>query len=227
MECIGHIETQIWAISSMIGNIEHTLKQHISTAHWDGTQATGDLVFMPATHAATTITLDDQVSIVSTMEPTAGEWMAEEVGTTEENSSTVENITADTAWEIATYVAITTEEETTIIIMVLPIRMTAHAASAISNAVTLKDHVITTTMHHERVQLVQRLLNQTTVATLVEVETTVAQQEAMSQVAHSAHQAVALVVVAQHSAEAAQEAVTTQTEEVPSEDIDNDTKYNK
>lgn len=58
----------------------------------------------------------------------------------------------------------------------------------------------------------------------MEVETTVAQQEAMSQVAHSAHQAVASVEVAQHSAEAVQVAVTTQTEEVPSEDIDNDIK---
>ena len=108
--------------------------------------------------------------------------------------------------------------------MVLLIRTTAHAASATSNAETLMDHVTTSTTHHERVRHEQRLLNQTTVATLVEVETMVAQQEAMSQVAHSAHQAVALVVVAQHSAEAVLVAVTTQTEEVPSEDIDNDIK---
>ena len=108
--------------------------------------------------------------------------------------------------------------------MVLPIRTTAHAASATSNAETLTDHVTTSTTHHERVRHEQRLLNQTTVVTLVEVETTVAQQEAMSQVAHSAHQAVASVVVAPHSAEVVQVAVTTQTEEVPSEDIDNDIK---
>lgn len=120
--------------------------------------------------------------------------------------------------------AITTEEETTIITMVLLIRTTAHAASATSNAETLMDHVTTSTTHHERVQHEQRLLNQTMVATLVEVETTVAQQEAMSQVVHSAHQAAASVEVAQHSAEAVQVAVTTQTEEVPSEDIDNDIK---
>ena len=108
--------------------------------------------------------------------------------------------------------------------MVLPIRTTAHAASATSDAVTLMDHVTTSTTLHERVQHEQRLLNLTMVVTLVEVETTVAQQEAMSQVAHSAHQAVASVVVAQHSAEVVQVAVTTQTEEVPSEDIDNDIK---
>ena len=224
MEYIGHIETQIWAISSMIGNIVHTLKQHISTVHWDGIQGTGDLAFMPATHAATIITSDDHRSTTFITEPIAGEWMAEEVGTTVENSSTAENITADTEWEIATYVAITIEEETTIITMVLPIRTTAHAASATSNAETLMDHVTTSTTHHERVQHEQRLLNQTMVATLVEVETMVAQQEAMSQVVHSVHQAVASVEVAQHSAEAVQVAVTTQTEEVPSEDIDNDIK---
>lgn len=120
--------------------------------------------------------------------------------------------------------AITIEEETTIIIMVLLIRTTAHAASAISNAETLMDHVIISTTLHERVQHEQRLLNLTMVVTSVEAETMVAQQEAMSQVAHSVHQAVASVVVAQHSAEAVQEAVITQTEEVPSEDIDNDIK---
>ena len=224
MEYIGHIETQIWAISYMIGNIVHTLMQHISTAHWDGTQVTGDLAFMPATHAATIITSDDHRSTTFITEPIAGEWMAEEVGITVENSSTAEIITADMEWEIATYVAITTEEETIIITIVLPIRTTAHAASATSNAETLMEHVTTSTTHHERVQHEQRLLNLTMVVTSVEVGTMVAQQEAMSQVAHSAHQAVASVVVAQHSAEVVQVAVTTQTEEVPSEDIDNDIK---
>ena len=120
--------------------------------------------------------------------------------------------------------AITTEEETTIITMVLPIRTTAHAASATSDAVTLMDHVTTSTTLHERVQHEQRLLNLTMVVTLVEAETTVAQQEAMSQVARLAHRTTVLVVVAQHLEEAAQEAVTTQTEEVRSEDIDNDIK---
>lgn len=224
MEYIGHIETQIWAISYMIGNIVHTLMQYISTAHWDGTQATGDLAFMPATHAATIITSDDHRSTTFTTEPTAGEWMAEEVGITVEISSTVEIITADTEWEIATYVAITTEEETTIITMVLPIRTTAHAASATSNAETLMDHVIISTTLHERVQHEQRLLNLTTVVTLVEVEAMVAQQEAMSQVAHSVHQATASVVVAQHLAEAAQVAETFLTEVAHLVDIDNDIK---
>lgn len=198
--------------------------QHISTAHWDGTQATGDLAFMLAIHAATIITSDDHRSTTFTTEPTAGEWMAEEVGITVETSSTVEIITADTEWEIATYVAITTEEETTIITMVLPIRTTAHAASAISNAETLMDHVITSTTLHERVQHEQQLLNLTTVVTLVEVETTVAQQEAMSQVAHSVNQATASVVVAQHLAEAAQVVEVFQTEVAHLVDIDNDIK---
>ena len=108
--------------------------------------------------------------------------------------------------------------------MVLPIRTTAHAASATSNAETLKDHVITSTTHHERVQLEQRLLNQTTVATLVEVGTTVAQQEAMSQVAHSVHQATVSVVVAQHLAEAAQVVEAFQAEVAHLVDIDNDIK---
>ena len=224
MEYIGHIETQIWAISYMIGNIVHTLMQHISTAHWDGTQVTGDLAFMPATHVATIITSDDHRSTTFITEHIAGEWMAEEVGTTEETSSTAENITADTEWEIATYVAITTEEETTIITMVLLIRTTAHAASAISNAETLMDHVIISTTLHERVQHEQRLLNQTMVVTSVEVGTMVAQQEAMSQVAHSVHQATASVVVAQHLAEAAQEVEAFQTEVAHLVDIDNDIK---
>ena len=224
MECIGHIETQIWAISYMIGNIVHTLMQHISTAHWDGMQATGDLAFMLVIHAATIITSDDHRSTTFTTEPTAGEWMAEEVGITEEKSSTAEIITADTEWEIATYVAITIEEETTIITMVLPIRTTAHAASAISNAETLMDHVITSTTLHERVQHEQRLLNLTMVVTSVEVGTMVAQQEAMSQVAHSVHQATASVVVAQHLAEAAQVVEAFQTEVAHLVDIDNDIK---
>lgn len=198
--------------------------QHISTAHWDGMQATGDLAFMLVIHAATIITSDDHRSTTFTTEPTAGEWMAEEVGITEEKSSTAEIITADMVWEIATYVAITIEEETTIITMVLPIRTTAHAASAISNAETLMDHVTTSTTLHERVQHEQRLLNQTTVATLVEVETMVAQQEAMSQVAHSVHQATASVVVAQHLAEAAQVVEAFQTEVAHLVDIDNDIK---
>ena len=120
--------------------------------------------------------------------------------------------------------AITIEEETTIITMVLLIRTTAHAASATSNAETLMDHVTTSTTLHERVQHEQRLPNLTMVVTLVEAETMVAQQEVMSQVARSVHQAVASVEVAQHSAEAVQEAVITQTEEVPSVDIDNDIK---
>lgn len=222
MEYIGHIETQIWAISYMIGNIVHTLMQHISTAHWDGTQATGDLAFMLVIHAATIITSDDHRSTTFTTEPTAGEWMAEEVGTTVEISSTEEIITADMVWEIATYVAITIEEETTIITMVLLIRTTAHAASAISNAETLMDHVITSTTLHERVQHEQRLLNLTMVVTSVEVGTMVAQQEAMSQVAHSMHQATASVVVAQHLAEAAQEVEAFQTEVAHLVDIDND-----
>lgn len=224
MECIGHIETQIWAISYMIGNIVHTLMQHISTAHWDGMQATGDLAFMLVIHAATIITSDDHRSTTFTTEPTAGEWMAEEVGITEEKSSTAEIITADTEWEIATYVAITIEEETTIITMVLLIRTTAHAASAISNAETLMDHVITSTTHHERVQHEQRLLNLTMGVTSVEVGTMVAQQEAMSQVAHSVHQATASVVVAQHLAEAAQVVEAFQTEVAHLVDIDNDIK---
>lgn len=224
MEYIGHIETQIWAISYMIGNIVHTLMQHISTAHWDGTQATGDLAFMLAIHAATIITSDDHRSTTFTTEPIAGEWMAEEVGITVETSSTVEIITADTEWEIATYVAITTEEETTIITMVLPIRTTAHAASATSNAETLMDHVITSTTLHARVQHEQQLLNQTTVVTLVEVGTMVAQQEAMSQVAHSVNQATVLVVVAQHLAEAVQVVEAFLTEVAHLVDIDNDTK---
>ena len=120
--------------------------------------------------------------------------------------------------------AITIEEETTIITMVLLIRTTAHAASAISNAETLMDHVIISTTLHERVQHEQLLLNQTMVVALVEVGTTVAQQEAMSQVAHSVNQATVSVVVAQHLAEAAQVVEAFQTEEVPSEDIDNDIK---
>ena len=224
MEYIGHIETQIWAISSMIGNIVHTLMQHISTAHWDGMQATGDLAFMLVIHAATIITSDDHRSTTFTTEPTAGEWMAEEVGITEEKSSTAEIITADMVWEIATYVAITIEEETTIITMVLLIRTTAHAASAISNAETLMDHVIISTTLHERVQHEQRLLNLTMVVTSVEVGTMVAQQEAMSQVAHSMHQATASVVVAQHLAEAAQVVEAFQTEVAHLVDIDNDIK---
>lgn len=198
--------------------------QHISTAHWDGTQATGDLAFMLVIHAATIITSDDHRSTTFTTEPTAGEWMAEEVGITEEKSSTAEIITADMVWEIATYVAITIEEETTIITMVLLIRTTAHAASAISNAETLMDHVIISTTLHERVQHEQRLLNLTMVATLVEVGTMVAQQEAMSQVAHSMHQATASVVVAQHLAEAAQVVEAFQTEVAHLVDIDNDIK---
>lgn len=224
MEYIGHIETQIWAIFYMIGNIVHTLMQHISTAHWDGTQATGDLAFMPATHAVTIITSDDHRSTTFITEPIAGEWMAEEVGITEEKSSTAEIITADMVWEIATYVAITIEEETTIITMVLLIRTTAHAASAISNAETLMDHVIISTTLHERVQHEQRLLNLTMVVTSVEVGTMVAQQEAMSQVAHSVHQATASVVVAQHLAEAAQVVEAFQTEVAHLVDIDNDIK---
>ena len=224
MEYIGHIETQIWAISYMIGNIVHTLMQHISTAHWDGMQATGDLAFMLVIHAATIITSDDHRSTTFTTEPTAGEWMAEEVGITEEKSSTAEIITADMVWEIATYVAITIEEETTIITMVLLIRTTAHAASAISNAETLMDHVIISTTLHERVQHEQRLLNLTMVVTSVEVGTMVAQREAMSQVAHSMHQATASVVVAQHLAEAAQVVEAFQTEVAHLVDIDNDIK---
>ena len=224
MEYIGHIETQIWAISYMIGNIVHTLMQYISTAHWDGTQVTGDLAFMPATHAATIITSDDHRSTTFITEPIAGEWMAEEVGITEENSSTAEIITADMVWETATYVAITIEEETTIITMVLPIRTTAHAASAISNAETLMDHVIISTTLHERVQHEQRLRSLTMVVTSVEVGTTIAQQEAMSQVAHSAHQTTASVVVAQHLAEAAQVVEVFQTEVAHLVDIDNDIK---
>lgn len=224
MEYIGHIEMQIWAISYMIGNIVHTLMQHISTAHWDGMQATGDLAFMLVIHAATIITSDDHRSTTFTTEPIAGEWMAEEVGITEEKSSTAEIITADMVWETATYVAITTEEETTIITMVLLIRTTAHAASAISNAETLMDHVIISTTLHERVQHEQQLLNLTTVVTLVEVETTVAQQEAMSQVAHSVHQATASVVVVQHLAEAVQVVEAFQTEVAHLVDIDNDIK---
>lgn len=208
----------------MIGNIVHTLKQHISTARWDGMQATGDLAFMLVIHAATIITSDDHRSTTFTTEPTAGEWMAEEVGITEEKSSTAEIITADMVWEIATYVAITIEEETTIITMVLPIRTTAHAASAISNAETLMDHVIISTTLHERVQHEQRLLNQTMVVALVEVGTTVAQQEAMSQVAHSVNQATVSVVVAQHLAEAAQVVEAFQTEVAHLVDIDNDIK---
>lgn len=198
--------------------------QHISTAHWDGMQATGDLAFMLVIHAATIITSDDHRSTTFTTEPTAGEWMAEEVGITEEKSSTAEIITADMVWEIATYVAITIEEETTIITMVLPIRTTAHAASAISNAETLMDHVIISTTLHERVQHEQRLLNLTMVVTSVEVGTMVAQQEAMSQVAHSMHQATASVVVAQHLAEAAQEVEAFLTEVAHLVDIDNDIK---
>lgn len=120
--------------------------------------------------------------------------------------------------------AITIEEETTIITMVLLIRTTVHAASAISNAETLMDHVITSTTHHERVQLEQRLLNQTMVATLVEVGTMVAQQEAMSQVAHLVHQATASVVVAQHLAEAVQVVEAFQAEVAHLVDIDNDIK---
>lgn len=120
--------------------------------------------------------------------------------------------------------AITIEEETTIITMVLLIRTTAHAASAISNAETLMDHVIINTTLHERVQHEQRLLNLTMVVTSVEVGTMVAQQEAMSQVAHSMHQATASVVVAQHLAEAAQVAEAFQTEVAHLVDIDNDTK---
>lgn len=210
----------------MIGNIVHTLKQHISTAHWDGMQATGDLAFMLVIHAATIITSDDHRSTTFTTEPTAGEWMAEEVGITEEKSSTAEIITADMVWETATYVAvaITIEEETTIITMVLLIKTTAHAASAISNAETLMDHVIISTTLHERVQHEQRLLNLTMVVTSVEVGTMVAQQEAMSQVAHSVHQATASVVVAQHLAEAAQVVEAFQTEVAHLVDIDNDIK---
>lgn len=224
MEYIGHIETQIWAISSMIGNIVHTLMQHISTVHWDGTQATGDLAFMLAIHAATIITSDDHRSTTFTTEPIAGEWMAEEVGITEEKSSTAEIITADMVWETATYVAITIEEETTIITMVLPIRTTTHAVLATSNAETLMDHVIISTTLHERVQHEQRLLSLTMVVALVEVGTMVAQQEAMSQVAHSVNQATASVVVAQHLAEAAQVVEAFQTEVAHLVDIDNDIK---
>ena len=198
--------------------------QHISTAHWDGTQATGDLAFMLVIHAATIITSDDHRSTTFTTEPTAGEWMAEEVGITEEKSSTAEIITADMVWEIATYVAIIIEEETTIITMVLLIKTTAHAASAISNAETLKDHVIISTTLHERVQHEQRLLNLTMVVTSVEVGTMAAQQEAMSQVAHSVHQATVSVVVAQHLAEAAQVVEVFQTEVAHLVDIDNDIK---
>lgn len=198
--------------------------QHISTAHWDGTQATGDLAFMLVIHAATIITSDDHRSTTFTTEPTAGEWMAEEVGITEEKSSTAEIITADMVWEIATYVAIIIEEETTIITMVLLIKTTAHAASAISNAETLKDHVIISTTLHERVQHEQRLLNLTMVVTSVEVGTMAAQQEAMSQVAHSMHQATASVVVAQHLAEAVQVVEAFQTEVAHLVDIDNDIK---
>ena len=120
--------------------------------------------------------------------------------------------------------AITTEEETTIITMVLPIRTTAHAASATSNAETLMDHVIISTTLHERVQHEQRLLSLTTVVALVEVGTTVAQQEAMSQAAHSMHQATVSVVVAQHLAEAAQVVEAFQTEVAHLVDIDNDIK---
>lgn len=211
----------------MIGNIVHTLKQHISTVHWDGIQGTGDLAFMPATHVVTTITLDNQAFITSTMAHIVGEWMAEEVGITGENFSMEEIIILDTVWETATYVAITIEEEATIIIMVRPIRTTAIAASATSNAATSMDHVITNITHRERVLLVQQLLNRITGITLEGVEVTVAQQEAMSQVAHSAPQATALVEVAQHSVVVAQVEVITQTEGVPSEDIDNDIRYNK
>ena len=110
------------------------------------------------------------------------------------------------------------------IIMVLLIRTTAHAASATSNAETLMDHVIISTTLHERVQHEQRLLSLTTVVALVEVGTTVAQQEAMSQVAHSMHQATASVVVAQHLAEAAQVVEAFQTEVAHLVDIDNDIK---
>ena len=208
----------------MIGNIVHTLKQHISTVHWGGIQGTGDLAFMPATHAVTTITLDNQASITSTMAHIVGEWMAEEVGITGENFSMEEIIILDTVWETATYKAITIEEEATIIIMVRPIRTTAIAASATSNAATSMDHVITNITHRERVLLVQQLLNRITGITLEGVEVTVVQQEAMSQVAHSAPQATALVEVAQHLVVVAQVEVITQTEEVPSEDIDNDIK---
>ena len=120
--------------------------------------------------------------------------------------------------------AITIEEEATIIIMVRPIRTTAIAASATSNAATSMDHVITNITHRERVLLVQQLLNRIMGITLEGVEVTVVQQEAMSQVAHSVPQATALVEVAQHSVVVAQVEVITQTEEVPSEDIDNDIK---
>ena len=108
-----------------------------------------------------------------------------------------------------------------------PIRTTAIAASATSNAAISMDHVITNITHRERVLLVQQLLNRITGITLEGVEVTVAQQEAMSQVAHSAPQATALVEVAQHSVVVAQVEVITQTEGVPSEDIDNDIRYNK
>lgn len=107
--------------------------------------------------------------------------------------------------------------------MVLLIRTTAHAASAISNAETLMDHVIISTTLHERVQHEQRLLNLTMVVTSVEVGTMVAQQEAMSQVAHLVHRATASVV-AQHLAEAAQVVEAFQTEVAHLVDIDNDIK---
>ena len=108
--------------------------------------------------------------------------------------------------------------------MVLLIRTTAHAASAISNAETLMDHVIISTTLHERVQHEQQLLNLTMVVTSVEVGTTVAQQEAMSQVAHLVHQATASVVVAQHLAEAAQVVEAFLTGVAHLVDIDNDIK---
>ena len=120
--------------------------------------------------------------------------------------------------------AITIEEETTIITMVLPIKTTTHAVLATSNAETLMDHVIISTTLHERVQHEQRLPSLTMVVALVEVGTMVAQQEAMSQVAHSMHQATASVVVAQHLAEAAQVVEAFQTEVAHLVDIDNDIK---
>ena len=217
----GHIEMQIWAIYSMIGSIVHMLRLHISTAHWDGTQAIGDLAFTPATHAATTTTLDDQPSITFTMALIVGEWMAEEVGTMVENSSTEESITTDMAWEIVTYVATITGEEAIITIMVQSTKTTTIAALAINSAETSMDHVLTNTTHHERVLLEQQLHNQIMGIALVVVEATEVQQEAMSQVPHSAHQAIALVV-AQHLEVVAQAAVTTQMVVAPSVDIDND-----
>ena len=192
----------------------------ISTVLWDGTEATGDSESTLAIQDATTTISDDQRSITFTMAHIAGVWTADKAGITVEKSST--DVIVDSEWGTTTYVVTTIEEVTTTIRMGQRTRTTVQEVSVINNDGTLMDLETTSTTPHEGVRHVRRWHNLTTVTVSVATEALVVQQEALSQVDHSVHQATALVAEVHPSVEAVQVAETYQTEVVLSVDIDKD-----